>query len=98
LRLTGPEALRATDLADRIESVTGTEIALVQPDLEQWRADLVAGGMDPWLADSTFHLYAAIARGALADVSPDVERVLGRPPRPIDDWLRDALVPRLRGE
>jgi hypothetical protein len=51
--------------------------------------------MDPWLVESTVHLYEAVARGALADVSPDVERVLGRSPRPLDDWIRDELVPLL---
>jgi hypothetical protein len=52
--------------------------------------------MDPWLADSTYHLYGAIARGALADVSPAVDELLGRAPRPIDDWLTDFLAPSLR--
>ena len=95
LRLTGPEALTARELARRIGRSIGTEITLLQPDLEKWGSDLTAGGMDPWLAESTLHLYAAVAAGALAGVSPDVQRVLGRPARPIDEWLRDELVPRL---
>ncbi len=96
LRLTGPEALTAAELASRIGLVTGTEIALSQPDLARWSAALVAGGMDPWLAESTAHLYEAVAGGALGDVSADVERVVGAPPRPIDEWIRDELAPRLR--
>jgi hypothetical protein len=48
------------------------------------------------LVESTVHLYEAVARGALAEVSPEVERVLGRPPRPIDDWILDELAPLLR--
>ena len=96
LRLTGPEALTARELASRIGRVGGPEIVLVQPDLAKWRTDLLAGGMDPWLVESTVHLYEAVARGALADVSPDVEHVLGRAARPIDDWLRDELAPLLR--
>jgi uncharacterized protein YbjT (DUF2867 family) len=96
LRLTGPEALTATEVAERISSATGTEITLRQPDLDKWRADLVAGGMDPWLAESTVHLYRAVSRGALAGVSADVERVLSRAPRAIDVWLADELVPLLR--
>jgi hypothetical protein len=39
-----------------------------------------------------------VADGALADVSDAVGRVLQRKPEPIDAWLRDELVPRLRGE
>lgn len=93
LRLTGPEALAAADVTSRISGVTGREVALLQPALDTWRDGLLASGMDPWLAESTVHLYEAVARGALADLSPDVERVLGRPPRPLDDWLRDELVP-----
>ena len=95
LRLTGPQALTAAELASRIERVTGTAIALVQPELEAWHASLTASGMDPWLADSTLHLYRAVTGGALGAVSPDVERVLGRGPRPIDDWLADVLAPML---
>jgi len=96
LRLTGPEALSAADVAARISQITGHEIALVQPPLDAWQAELRSSGMDPWLLESTVHLYEAVARGALGDVSPDVERVLARPPRPFDDWIRDELLPRLR--
>jgi len=96
LRLTGPETLDAAELVARIAAVTGREVALLQPALDSWHEGLVTNGMDPWLAESTVHLYEAVSRGALADVSTDVERVLGRPPRPIDDWLRDELVPLLR--
>jgi uncharacterized protein YbjT (DUF2867 family) len=95
LRLTGPEALGAADVAARISEITGREIALVQPSLDTWQAELGSSGMDPWLVESTVHLYEAVARGALAHVSPDVERVLGRSPRPLDDWIRDELVPLL---
>jgi (4-alkanoyl-5-oxo-2,5-dihydrofuran-3-yl)methyl phosphate reductase len=95
LRLTGPEALTAAELAARIEANTGHRIALLQPALAKWRADLLATGMDPWLAESTVDLYEAVASGALGAVSPDVERALGRPPRAIDEWLRDVLAPRL---
>lgn len=96
MRLTGPEALTAAELALRIEPVVGREITLAQPDLATWRKDLRASGMDPWLVDSTVHLYEAVTRGALAELSDAVGRVLRRAPQPIDVWLRDELLPRLR--
>jgi len=96
LRLTGPEALDAAAVAARISGAAGRDIALVQPPIVPWQAELRSNGMDPWLVASTVHLYEAVARDALADVSPEVERVLGRPPRPIDDWIRDELVALLR--
>lgn len=95
LQLTGPEALRAADVAARIAAITGREVALLQPPIDTWQAELRSSGMDPWLVESTVDLYEAVARGALAGVSPDVGSVLGRPSRPLDDWLRDELVPLL---
>jgi NAD(P)H dehydrogenase (quinone) len=95
-RLTGPEALSATELTRRIARACDRKVTLLRPNRERWHDDLISGGMDPWLADSTFHLYGAIARGALADVSSAVHELLGRPPRPIDDWLTEFLAPSLR--
>jgi uncharacterized protein YbjT (DUF2867 family) len=73
--ITGPEALDGDEVASRLG------VQRVDPPLSEWRDAVVAGGLDPWLADSTVELYAAVARGALAGVSPDVERVTGRRPR-----------------
>jgi uncharacterized protein YbjT (DUF2867 family) len=96
LRLTGPEALGAAAVVARISEIAGREIELVQPAIDAWADGLRSSGMDPWLVESTVHLYDAVAHGALSEVSPDVERVLGRPPRALDDWIRDELVPLLR--
>jgi (4-alkanoyl-5-oxo-2,5-dihydrofuran-3-yl)methyl phosphate reductase len=75
IRITGPEALDADEVAARLG------VRRLDPPLPAWREAVVADGLDPWLADSTVELYAAVARGALAEVTPDVERVLGRPPK-----------------
>jgi uncharacterized protein YbjT (DUF2867 family) len=75
LVVTGPEALDGDEVAERVG------VTRLDPPLDQWRDAVAKTGMDPWLLDSTVHLYEAVARGALAAVSPDVERVLGRPPR-----------------
>lgn len=90
VQLTGPEALDADELASRLGA------RRYDPPLDEWRDSIVAtGSLDPWLADSTVHLYEAIARGALGNVSPAVEQILGRPPRRIDEWIADELLPRL---
>jgi uncharacterized protein YbjT (DUF2867 family) len=75
LHLTGPEALDGDEVAARLG------VRRIDPPLERWRAAAVASGLDPWLADSTVHLYEAVALGALAETTGTVERVLGRPPR-----------------
>jgi uncharacterized protein YbjT (DUF2867 family) len=75
LHLTGPEALDGDELAARLG------VQRLDPPVDQWRDAAVAGGLDPWLADSTVHLYKAVARGALAEVTGTVPRALGRPAR-----------------
>lgn len=76
LHLTGPEALDGDEVAARLG------VRRLDPAPAEWRDGAVASGLlDPWLADSTVHLYEAVARGALAAVTDTVERVLGRPPR-----------------
>ncbi|MBV8951387.1 MAG: NAD(P)H-binding protein [Actinobacteria bacterium] len=75
LVITGPEALDGDEVAARLG------VTRLDPPLDQWRAMVAESGMDPWLLDSTVHLFEAVARGALDVVSPDVELVLGRPPR-----------------
>src|SRR5262249_10280141 len=77
LHLTGPEALDADEVAARLG------VTRLDPPPVQWRAAAVEQGLDPWLADSTVELYAAVARGALADVTETVSQVLGRPARPV---------------
>ncbi len=88
----GAEALVRSDLAGALhitgaEALDGDEVAArlgvkrIDLPLERWRETVVASGLDPWLADSTVHLFEAVARGALAQTTDTVERVLGRPPR-----------------
>jgi uncharacterized protein YbjT (DUF2867 family) len=76
LHITGPEALDGADVAARLG------VQHVDPPLDAWRDAAVAGGLDPWLAESTVHLYEAIVRGALANVTDTVQRVTGRPATP----------------
>jgi uncharacterized protein YbjT (DUF2867 family) len=73
LHITGPEALDGDEVAARLG------VTRLDPPPAQWRDAAVAGGLDPWLADSTVHLYDAIRNGALETVTDTVPRVLGRP-------------------
>src|SRR5262249_26015554 len=59
LRLTGPEALDGDEVAARLG------VTRIDPPLAEWRDAIVRDGLDPWLADSTVELYAAVARDAL---------------------------------
>ncbi|HET9729584.1 MAG TPA: NAD(P)H-binding protein [Acidimicrobiia bacterium] len=75
LQLTGPEALGGDEVAARLR------VEWVNPPLAQWRDAAERSGLDPWLAESTVHLYEAVARGALSSVTDTVTSVTGRAPR-----------------
>jgi uncharacterized protein YbjT (DUF2867 family) len=75
LHITGPEALDGDEVAVRLG------VKRLDVPLDRWREKVVGSGLDPWLVDSTVHLFEAIAHGALAETTHTVERVLGRPPQ-----------------
>jgi uncharacterized protein YbjT (DUF2867 family) len=75
LHITGPEALDGDEVAARLG------VKRIDLPLDRWRQTVVASGLDPWLADSSVHLFEAVARGALAETTDTVERVLGRQPK-----------------
>lgn len=75
LHLTGPEALDGDEVAARLG------VKRIDLPLDRWLETVVASGLDPWLAESTVHLFEAIKLGALEETTDTVERVLGRPPR-----------------
>ena len=80
LHLTGPDALDGDEVAARL-GVTRIDLPL-----DKWRGRQsslpVSTRGSP---DSSVHLFEAVARGALAETTDTVERVLGRPPRRVFD-------------
>jgi len=88
--LTGDEAVGYKDLADALSEATGRRIVYRPISMEGARARLMQRGVPPDLIEATLAI-AAYQRdgGATATVSPTVERLLGRPPRTIRDFVRD---------
>jgi len=88
--LTGGEAVGYGDLADLLTEVTGRHIVYRPITMEDARARLTQRGVQPDLIDASLAI-AAYQRdgGATATVSPQVERLLGRPPHTIRDFVRD---------
>lgn len=86
--LTGPDAPTIGEAIARCGAATGRPLRYEDETVEQayaWRRD--AYGAEDWQLDAWVSTYTAIADGSLADVSPDVERVLGRPARSIEQTL-----------
>lgn len=91
--LTGHEALTLPELAGRIGEAVGRKIVHVEPPMAAWRDGLVGIGVPDWWADALVELFGAFNRRVEAPVTGDLERLTGRPARPVDEFLREYLAP-----
>lgn len=90
--LTGGVAVGYADLAAALSHATGRTITYRPISMAEARARLAARGV----AAASIDAVLAIAEyqkngGPTATVSPNVERLLGRPPRTIHDFVRDHI-------
>ena len=88
--LTGPEAPTLADAIARGGAATGQDLRYEDETVEDayaWRRD--EWGAEDWQLDAWVSTYTAIADGSLAEVSPDVDRILGRPARTIEQTFAE---------
>lgn len=91
--LTGGEAVGYADLAAAVSEATGRPVAYRPLSMEEARARLEAQGLPAFAVDSLLAIAAyQRAGGPTSQVSDKVERLLGRPPRTIRDFVRDHLA------
>ncbi|SDD27486.1 NAD(P)H-binding protein [Nocardioides lianchengensis] len=90
--LTGPEALTLEEVAGRAGAALGRELRFVDETVEEAYASRRASypEAEDWQLDAWVSTYTAIADGSVAEVTGDVERVTGRPARPIEAALTDG--------
>lgn len=80
--LTGPEALDYGEVAATLSSVLGRPVAWNRVTLEEARGAMRAAGLPVVLADGFTEILGLYGTGGTASaVSPDLERLLGRPGR-----------------
>jgi NAD(P)H dehydrogenase (quinone) len=90
---TGPERLSGAERAGVIAEVTGRPVAFRVITEEQLRAGLTKAGLPAGAVNVVVSIQASFAAGAFDIVTGDVERLGGRPPRPLRDVLAGALKP-----
>lgn len=84
--LTGPEALGTAAVAEKLTRHWGNKVDYVDVPEAAARDVMQQRGVPPWNAQVVLELHRLIRESALAHVTSDVERVLGRRPRSIDDF------------
>lgn len=89
--LTGPEPLTMTEVAERTGRSLGHPVRFLQiPSLVFLLLVRFAGRQSWWMSRGLRVQFAGVVRpGHDNDVTHEVERLLGRPPRRLEDYLRD---------
>ena len=89
--LTGPEAISYHDIVRELSSALGKEIKYIKQTPEEGRKAMLSGGMPEWLVDDMVKLNMRYAANKGAEVSPDVENVLGRKAHSLQDFINDYI-------
>lgn len=79
-RLTGPESLDLAQQAALIGAATGRTVQYVAVPPAAAEQAMLEAGMPPWNVRTLIEFFGVVATGAYADVTPDVEKLLGRAP------------------
>jgi NAD(P)H dehydrogenase (quinone) len=88
---TGPQRLSGTERANVIAEITGRPLAFRVVTEQQLRAGLTQAGLPTGAVNIVVGIQASFAAGAFDIVTGDVERLGGRPPKPLRDVLAGAL-------
>ena len=87
--LSGPELMGFADIARRMGEVLGREIRYVDQDPGEFRT-FMAGVLDnDWHVDALAQLFEMIKTHPVTETHPDLEQLLGRPPRTVEDFVED---------
>jgi uncharacterized protein YbjT (DUF2867 family) len=84
--LTGPVPISPRQQAQAIGEALGRRVSFVEQRREEARAQMLQVMPEP-IADGTLAILGEPS-AAEVQVSPDIERVLGRPARTFADWTR----------
>ncbi len=85
--LTGPEALTMAEIAATVAAARQRTVTYRDETLEEARASRAVWQAPEWQLDAWISTYTAMAAGEMAHVSGDVERVLGRRPVSLAEFL-----------
>ena len=87
--LTGPKAISYHDIASALSETLGREIKYIQVSIDDAHKGTLDSGMPEWLVNDLTELNHVYSAGHASDLSPDVEKITGREPYSIEDFIRD---------
>ncbi len=89
LPITGPEALSFAEVTARIGVAIGRPLTFLPSSDEEARKRYSPISGSPEETDAHVALWRAIREGRLAAVNDNVQRILGRKPIALDQWLKE---------
>ena len=87
--LTGGEAFSLDEVAAVLSEVLGRRVAYRNPGIPAFLRHMRAAGHPLALGLVMTGVYTVARLGLAADVSPDLDRLIGRPPTPLRSFVRD---------
>jgi hypothetical protein len=88
LALTGPRAVTFDEIAEQVGARIGRTVETVTLTPCEVRRQFQKRGMASWEADHFRELFGLFRKGLAEPVSPDVDRLIGRQPAGLDEYLR----------
>lgn len=82
--VTGPQPVTTIEIAADISTVVGAEVTAVDPPLSEALA-----GAGPWIAAVVGDMFGRVHDGTFAEVSATVEKVTGRAPRSVKEFIAE---------
>lgn len=88
-KITGGEPISNGDIAEVLSDVTGKPVQYVAISDDDAKKAMLGMGMPPWMVDGMTELNQITARGWLAGVETDFERIAGHKPRSFRQFAQD---------
>jgi uncharacterized protein YbjT (DUF2867 family) len=96
LDLTGPEAFTGSEIAQVLSAAIEKPVAFTSPPIAAFKFALMDRGASSWRIDALAELYQNVQDKRaphLARITPNVERVTGRAPRTLREFVLESFVP-----
>lgn len=87
--LTGMESLTVEAVADQLTTHLGFEVTPINITKDAMHKNLTYAGLSEWHIDALLEQFAIGANGCEIDVTEDIERITGKPPRRFAQFVKD---------
>jgi len=87
--ITGPESLSHYEMAEKLSAALDRQITFVDLSSEKLKEMLLGVGFPKWQAEGLVEDYAHYKLGEASEISPEVEKLTGKPARNFTDFVKD---------